>query len=352
MGASEIARMPSDDESSRPSRGRKRTSTANYCELSSGDEGKAQDSDEDAPLGSDGSADGSDSDEDAPLVRKPAPVKSAPPDDVKPKKSPAAKRKAPSSAPKKAPAVTPKTASPVASPTPKKTTPKKKLSFALGNGTIELTDSSASDDDEDDEEATPMVLLTRRFTPTAKSERPVVSQRKVKTTYTLWAIEQHEVPKLLAADLEEEINAVARRTPDFEDFDLAADLKVDDPESNLFDYLFYLQDENGDVVGFRSAVWDTQNRAWLFQNGVVRDKGNALGSHLMQNIVRYFLTLPQFQGRNAMMADVEKQNKANVRLYQNFICRTNGHDGKKFKPCKPSSKAPRQGFVAFRFDAN
>jgi len=155
---SEIARMPSDDESSRPSRGRKRTSTANYCELSSGDEGKAQDSDEDAPLGSDGSADGSDSDEDAPLVRKPAPVKSAPPDDVKPKKSPAAKRKAPSSAPKKAPAVTPKTASPVASPTPKKTTPKKKLSFALGNGTIELTDSSASDDDEDDEEAAPMAV--------------------------------------------------------------------------------------------------------------------------------------------------------------------------------------------------
>ena len=45
-----------------------------------------------------------------------------------------------------------------------KTTPKKKLSFALGNGTIELTDSSESADEEDDDEATPMVLLTLWFT--------------------------------------------------------------------------------------------------------------------------------------------------------------------------------------------
>ena len=52
-----------------------------------------------------------------------------------------------------------------------------------------------------------------------------------------------------------------------------------------------------------------------------------------------------------MAADVEPDNEANRRLYENFICRTEGRAeyGSGFEPCAPSIK--RRGWVGYRFPA-
>ena len=109
-----------------------------------------------------------------------------------------------------------------------------------------------------------------------------------------------------------------------------------------FDYLFCSYDENGELVGFRSAVWDQKLRMYVFENGIVRDPGNALGSNLLQMIVRYMLTTPaNFKGRS-VMAKVDESNMANKRLYENFKCRTPGFEGKQFVQSKPKGGNKRK----------
>ena len=183
--------------------------------------------------------------------------------------------------------------------------------------------------------------------PAVATEAP--NPLQVVFNHTLQAIPRAQVGTLLSAALEDEINAVARRT--WADFDLADDLKVDDEQAHLFDYLFYLMDENGAVVSFRSAVWEQDEKAWLFENGVVRDHGNALGSIMLQMILRYFLTRPDHAARRSFVANVKKANHANKRLYKNFKCRSEGFEGEGFVESKPTKKLRRsRAFVAFKFN--
>ena len=58
-------------------------------------------------------------------------------------------------------------------------------------------------------------------------------------------------------------------------------------QAHEVDWLFYMRDENGDVVGFRTAIWQADVAAWLFENGVVRENGNGLGSIFAQQLVEY-----------------------------------------------------------------
>ena len=68
-----------------------------------------------------------------------------------------------------------------------------------------------------------------------------------------------------------------------------------------------------------------------------------------QLIVRYFLTCPGIaDNRRRVQADVEPRNEANLRLYQNFVCRTKGaHERRRFVQCTPSLR--RRGWVGYCF---
>ena len=141
-----------------------------------------------------------------------------------------------------------------------------------------------------------------------------INLNEAASTHVLYCIPREKVPLLLSESVEHDINKVAQTT--WPDFELDKDLKVamplrgllhlrsyaplhfcvspvyahpthhpvqvDDVHSHAFDRLFYLRDENGDLVGFRSAIWDPDQGAWIFENGVVRDQGNGLGSILVQ----------------------------------------------------------------------
>ena len=109
----------------------------------------------------------------------------------------------------------------------------------------------------------------------------------VLSTYNLHCIQRAEAGTRLSAAVEDGINAFARLS--WPDFELAIDLGVDDGTQHLYDFIFCLRDETGDIVAFRSAVWEESGSAWVFQNGVVRDQGNGLGSIMLQQVVRFFL---------------------------------------------------------------
>jgi len=169
------------------------------------------------------------------------------------------------------------------------------------------------------------------------------------STYTLHCIRRVDVAQRLSKEVEDGINAVARLS--WPDFHLCMELEVDDSNSRLYDFLFYLRDETNAIVGFRSAVWDRY--AWVFENGVVRDQGNGLGSIMLQQILNFFLTSELVADeRRFVFANVEETNEANWRLYSNFRCRTPSHTGRGFVECAPSPKikgAERAGFSGFAF---
>ena len=68
-------------------------------------------------------------------------------------------------------------------------------------------------------------------------------------------------------------------------------------------------------------------------------------------ILRFFLTSSTVPDeRRIVQADVEPNNEANRRLYENFICRTEGGAyGSSFEQCTPSIK--RRGWLGYRFAA-
>ena len=131
------------------------------------------------------------------------------------------------------------------------------------------------------------------------------------STQELHWIHSSQVAVRLTPGLEAEINKVAQTC--WHDFDLRDDLEVLS-SAPRFDYLFYLK-EGDAIVGFRSARWEPRVQAYVFENGVVRDRANGLGSHLAQLIVRFFLTSPRVpDNRRRVFADVERNNVANFRL--------------------------------------
>ena len=169
--------------------------------------------------------------------------------------------------------------------------------------------------------------------------------------YVLYCIPRAEVPNLLTLAIEEEINATVQAT--WSDFTLADDLCIDNAHAHLFDMLFYLRDENGELVGFRSVIWQADVKAWVFENGVVRDQGNGLGSILVQMVVRHLLESPEIDdARRRVAANVETTNTANIRLYENFRCRTKGdHFQKKFQRGRATKKITkdRSKWISFVF---
>ena len=68
-------------------------------------------------------------------------------------------------------------------------------------------------------------------------------------------------------------------------------------------------------------------------------------------ILRFFLTSSTVPDeRRIVQADVEPNNEANRRLYENFVCRTEGGAyGSSFEQCTPSIK--RRGWLGYRFAA-
>ena len=146
----------------------------------------------------------------------------------------------------------------------------------------------------------------------------------------------------------DEVNEIAKKQ--WPDFDLVDELDLFDPEAHLADYLMIMRDENNNVAGFRSARWEPSAWAWLFENGVVRDIGNALGSNMLHLCVRFFLTSREIpEDRRTVVANIELTNRANWRQYQNFMCREPGYEGRRFVHGSPTKKAMIKGGGLGRF---
>ena len=172
------------------------------------------------------------------------------------------------------------------------------------------------------------------------------------STHVLYCIDREKVGQLLPASVEEEINTIVQRR--WSDFSLATDLRLDDIHARKYDKIFYLRDENGDVVGFRSVKWEADPGAWIFENGVVRDESNGLGSILVQMIMRFILESSTIaDDRRNVAANVELTNEANIRLYCNFKCRVKGaHFNKQFRRLPGPTKKIRKDrghWTAFAF---
>jgi hypothetical protein len=109
-----------------------------------------------------------------------------------------------------------------------------------------------------------------------------------------------------------EINKIAQKH--WEDYDVEYELDMKDASVHSYDYIFVMRDEHGKVAGFRSAVWNEVIGAWIFENGVVREQGNALGSNLLHLIVDFFIK--KYPRDCDCFANVENKNESNLRQYQ------------------------------------
>ena len=171
---------------------------------------------------------------------------------------------------------------------------------------------------------------------TVPSPNARVDLNSAVSTHKLFVIQYNEVHTKLTAESEDAIDRVAQTQ--WPDFSLKEDLAIDSLERK-FDFILYMRDENADIVGFRSCIWDSAVGAWRLENGVVRDKSNGLGSIFMQLIVKYILMSAAIDdSRRSVTANVEPGNDANLRLYNMFQCRAPGpHQGSGFERISPSS---------------
>ena len=109
--------------------------------------------------------------------------------------------------------------------------------------------------------------------------------------------------------------------------------------------------KGGGLGGEGLITWDSaldcKSSAFTVAMGVRNKCG---GEHHLPMVPVYSENVAETTVSLCLQADVEPNNEANRRLYENFICRTEGGAyGSSFEQCTPSIK--RRGWLGYRFAA-